>query len=125
MSSIGSLYWSWLIHTLMAGGGLLLLASSSILIIQQPARRRQIGAWAVQAALLVPLLALAPAWWHVTIPAASSSVSRTPISPPTAPPLALADATGVPQSAPEPYFLAFVPVLPAAPIAAHEATFPQ
>src|SRR5262245_16439812 len=72
----------WLLHSLAAGGLVLLLGALFLLIVRQPARRRQIGSWAIRAALLLPLLALAPSWLKVPLPErAVSPVAAQPISP--------------------------------------------
>jgi beta-lactamase regulating signal transducer with metallopeptidase domain len=58
----------WLVHTLL-GGGLLLLAARLLMAgVRSPARRQRLGEWAMVAALLLPLLALAPAWLLVPLP---------------------------------------------------------
>ena len=55
----------WLLHTLL-GGGLLLLAARLLMAgVRSPARRQRLGEWGMASALLLPLLALAPAWLWV------------------------------------------------------------
>ncbi len=63
----------WLAQTLVGGGLLLLLACGLVAWTTQPARRQQLGEWAMLAALLLPLLSLAPAWRVVTVTMPTSS----------------------------------------------------
>jgi hypothetical protein len=58
----------WLAQTLVGGGLLLLLARVLMTWTAQPARRQRLGEWAVVAALLLPLLSVAPAWLVVPVP---------------------------------------------------------
>src|SRR5262249_20889938 len=66
----------WLLQTLAVGGAVLLFASLTILLVRQPARRRQIGIWAVRAALLAPALTLLPSWILLPRPAAKVDSGR-------------------------------------------------
>ncbi len=57
----------WLGHTALVGGAVLLLGWVGVLLVKAPARRQRLAAWAVRAAVLVPVLCLLPAW--LTVPA--------------------------------------------------------
>ncbi|MFL5338763.1 MAG: M56 family metallopeptidase, partial [Gemmataceae bacterium] len=69
MSDFGLRTQLWLVQSLAASGLLLLLAACLLLAVRQPVRRRQIGSWAIRAALLLPFLVLAPSWLNVPLPA--------------------------------------------------------
>jgi Zn-dependent protease with chaperone function len=72
----------WLAQTVLGGGLLLLLARGLMAWTAQPARRQRLGEWALAAALVLPLLSLAPALWVVQMPVEEP--------PPTAPSPAIA-----------------------------------
>src|SRR4051812_43677616 len=88
----------WLLHTLL-GGGLLLLAARLLMAgVRSPARRQRLGEWAMASALLLPLLALAPAWLWVPLPA-RPALAPPEVAPavPDPTPAAPADAPAFPE----------------------------
>lgn len=58
----------WIGQTLVAGGVLLLAARVLMLVSRNPNRRAAVADWSLRAALLLPLLALLPSWWHLPRP---------------------------------------------------------
>jgi beta-lactamase regulating signal transducer with metallopeptidase domain len=58
----------WLAHAAMGGGLLLLLVCGGMALVRQPARRQRLGEWGTAAAFLLAVLALAPAWFYVSLP---------------------------------------------------------
>jgi beta-lactamase regulating signal transducer with metallopeptidase domain len=59
--------YGWLAHVVVGGGLLLLLAWALTRCTRQPARRQKLGEWGIAAALLLPLLSLAPAWLEIPL----------------------------------------------------------
>jgi beta-lactamase regulating signal transducer with metallopeptidase domain len=69
----------WLIQSALGGGLILLLTWVAMRRIRQPARRQRVGEIGVAAALAAAVLSLAPAWWTVSLPVASSpAVAESP-----------------------------------------------
>lgn len=59
----------WLGHTAAAGGAVLLVGWLAVRATRGAAGRQRLAAWAVRAAVLVPVLCLFPAWLTVRLPA--------------------------------------------------------
>jgi beta-lactamase regulating signal transducer with metallopeptidase domain len=95
MSATGTAL-GWLLHTLVGGGLLLLVARLLMAAVRSPARRQRLGEWAMVSALLLPLLALGPAWLLVPLPArpAAEAAPAEPTPQPAAPP---AEAAPLPE----------------------------
>jgi beta-lactamase regulating signal transducer with metallopeptidase domain len=107
MSATGTAL-GWLLHTLL-GGGLLLLAARLLMAgVRSPARRQRLGEWAMVSALLLPLLALGPAWLLVPLPAGPATAQA-----PDAAPIERAPEQAAPQEEaapiPEDIIIAEVP----------------
>ena len=73
MSQSGLAIGGWLLQSAVGGGLLLLLTWAVMRRINQPARRQRVGEIGMAAALAAATLSLAPAWWVVSVPVASST----------------------------------------------------
>lgn len=62
-------WWGWWLHSAAGGSALLLAAWLAARLIRQPARRQRLAECGAAAALLVPLIALFPAW--IVVPVAA------------------------------------------------------
>ncbi len=69
----------WAGRTAVVGAAVLALGRAAVLVARPAAARQRIAAGTLRAAVLVPVLALLPAWWVVTVPAATVPAAFAPL----------------------------------------------
>ena len=69
----------WAGRTAVVGAAVLALGRAALLVARPAAARQRIAAGTLRVAVLVPLLALLPAWWVVTLPAETVPATFVPL----------------------------------------------